>query len=217
MKKIYLLLLLFGFNCTSQIKYGFKGGLNLTNADTGIDFLNRSFGISTSPKASFYLGTFTEIPFKKNKKFSLQLELLFNQNGTSIDKKSLDQTTDIDYETNGGKINVSQLDLTILIKFYPKKNFSLNFGLYTGYVLDVKSKNTNGITLKAEKSKINRFDYGFIVGASYYLKNNLFFEFSYNHGFSDLDKTKETYPDFGDLSSFYKNRTLHFGIGYKLN
>ncbi len=89
--------------------------------------------------------------------------------------------------------------------------------MYTGYVIGINTKNSNGTKSNVDGSDINRFDYGFIVGASYYFKNNLFLEFKYNNGLSDLDNTKQSDPFIGDIKSFYKNRTLHFGIGYKLN
>ncbi len=225
--KILKVLLILPFLTNAQfLNYGLKAGLNLTDADTGFiytspnnaTFISNSqsikFGVDTSLMASFYIGAFTEFSFKKKSRFTLQLELIYNQNGTTIKQKDGNTNDNLSYSTSGAKIKVSQLNIPLLLKFYPKNNFSIDGGIYTGYVLGIKSISPDGVTFNVDDNFINKIDFGLIVGATYNLKNNMFIELRYNHGLIDIDNLHdESYGE--SVEVYYKNRTIHFGVGYK--
>lgn len=225
--KLLLLVLFLPLIFQAQLlHYGAKAGLNLADAYTGIIYTspnNRTllsnsqsitFGVDTSPLVSFYIGGFTEFSFTKKSQFTLQLELIYAQNGTSINAKKRNENDYISYTTEGGKIKVSQLTIPVLVKFYPKNNFSIDGGIYTGYVFGIKTINASGLTVDYQNELINKIDFGLILGTTYNLKNNMFFELRYNFGLIDLDRSFESF--YGDtFETFYKNRTFHLGIGYK--
>jgi opacity protein-like surface antigen len=208
------LFLLFTICSFSQTKYGLKGGLNFTDTTTGVTFMGQSYGINTSPKTSFYLGGFVEYPLNKKGNLFLVPELLYNQNGTTIDPKTTANDQDIDYTSNGGKIAISQLNLPILLQFTTPKKISFLGGIYIGTISGIKATNNNGTT--STSTNYNSFDYGFIIGAKYNFQKNMFAEFRYNRGLQDIDKSYGETP-YGNIESFYYNRTIHIGIGYKLN
>ena len=224
---IFKLLIILPFFCNAQLfHYGLKGGLNLSDANSGFIYTSvdnmtyisnsqtRTLQVTSSPSVSFYIGGFSEFMFSKKSKFALQVELVYAQNGTNIDAKESNENEDFSYSTAGTRIKVNQLNIPILLKFYPTTNFSVDGGFYGGYIFTAKSIDNDNVTTFADENTLNKFDYGLIIGATYNLQNNMFFEFRYNHGLSDLENWKESY--FSDtFESYYKNRTLHFGIGYK--
>ena len=221
-----LLLILPFFGNAQSIHYGFKAGLNLTDANTGFIYTSPKNStlvsnsqsiklvIDTSPMSSFYVGAFTEFIFKRRSKFTLQLELIYNQNGTIVNQKDADSNNNFSYSASGEKIKISQLNLPILLKLYPKSNFSIDGGIYTGYIFGIKSIISNGTTSELSDTSINKIDFGLIIGGSYYLKNNMFIELRYNYGFINIVNISDT--QYGEtFENYYKNRTLHFGVGYK--
>lgn len=240
MKKIFLLLLATA-SSFSQIHYGAKGGLNMTDSEIGANYkgefvsenatinsggggstsnsqittqnFNQTIYIATSYKPSFYIGGFVEFPINKKGNLALKTELLYCQNGTSVDKKTADnQNPDLYYTSPGGDVTVGQLNIPILLKFTTNKKLAFLAGGYVGTIIFAETK-SQGLT-KDAKSILKNIDLGLNFGASYPINKNFAVDARYNFGLLNLDKTKETSGPFTAQGLFY-NRSFHFGIEYQ--
>jgi opacity protein-like surface antigen len=202
----------------SQVKYGAKGGLNLTDglqeAKITVESFNQTIYINTSPKISFYLGGFVEFPINKKGNLFLKTELLYCQNGTNVDKKADNPNQDISITTNGGSYSIGQLNIPVLVKFVTDKKVAFVGGFYFGSILFGNAVE-NG-TSNSSKLNIKSFDFGLEIGASYPINKKMSVELRYNRGITNLDNSKTDY-DFGQISSQYYNRTVHLGVEYFFN
>ncbi|MDI9311375.1 MAG: porin family protein [Limnohabitans sp.] len=239
MKNIKILALLICTSVFSQMKYGVKGGLNLADISQGVNFkgsvltenvtindgggqsssdvstqsFNQTVYINTSPKISFYLGGFLETPINTKKNLFLRTELLYCQNGATLDKKTEDLNQDIYYSSSGGYFTLGQLNIPILVKFTTNKKISFIGGCYTGVILTAKGTGNDGTSVDL-KSNLKNFDFGLQLGTSYSINKNLSIELCYNRGIINLDKTSQNFYTI-EVSGLYYNRTVHLGLEYQ--
>lgn len=239
-KQLFIVLVLVINSMNSQIKFGVKGGLNMTDASLGANFsgnletenvtvisggtstngssqittrsIDETLYISTSPKISFFIGAFMEYPINKKGNLALKTELLYCQNGTEIDKKSATEEEGIFYTSDGASYSVGQLNVPILLKFTTNKKIAFHAGGYIGAILFAKGSGNNGLGADL-KSRIKTFDLGLNFGASYPLNKNLLLEVRYNRGLLNIDKTNDSNGPI-TAQALYYNRTFHVGLEY---
>ncbi len=225
----------------SQIKYGVKGGMNLSDISQGIQYsgesinqditivtggstqqssitttnesINETVYVSTSPKISFYVGGFIEFPLNKRANLYIKTELLYCQNGANVANKSENTNQYIDYTSNGGYYTVGQLNMPLLVKFVTQKKIAFIGGCYFGTILSAKAVSNDGETNNL-KSGIKSFDFGLEIGTSYQVNKKISIELIYNRGIINLDVFKENYGN-TEISGFYYNRSLHLGVEYQ--
>jgi hypothetical protein len=253
MKNFKFVLILISFSAFSQVRYGITGGLNLgdilqqvrftsqnitenvtvvagetsqqmnTTSSTTESF-DQTVTIKTSPKVSFYVGGFAELPINKKGNLFLRTAFIYAQNGAIVDK--ITEKTDmfsgflspeltLNYSSQGGKYIVGQLNLPLLLKFETKQKIAFLGGCYFGAILSAKALNNGDVTNNI-KQEMKPFDFGLELGVSYQIKKNIAFAFRYNHGLINLDSTSET-TLFYQLKGYYYNRTIHFGLEYTFN
>ncbi len=241
-KYFFILLLVFSNTVISQIKFGVKGGLNMTDASLGANIkvniqtenvtvvigengstgtseitnqeINQSLFVATSPKVSFYIGGFLEYPINKKGNLALKAELLYCQNGTTIDKKTAneqEQEENIFYTSQGASYTIGQLNVPILLKFTTNKKIAFHAGGYFGAILLAKAS-SGGLTVDF-KSRYKTIDLGLNIGASYPINKNFAVEVRYNRGLLNVDKFSETDGPF-TAQGLYYNRTFHVGLEY---
>lgn len=238
--KFFILALLITNLMVSQVKFGAKGGLNMTDTSQGANFkgnlqtenvtttisgtgttqnsqittqaIDQTFYTSTSPKVSFYIGGFIEYPINKKGNLVLKTELIYCQNGATLNKHIPSENENIYYSTEGGNYSIGQLNVPILLKFTTNKKIAFHAGGYFGTILFANATNSNGIT-SDEKSKLKTFDLGLNLGVSYPINKNLAVEVRYNRGLLNLDKTNAT-DGYITAQGLYYNRTFHVGLEY---
>jgi Outer membrane protein beta-barrel domain len=150
--KFFILALLITNLMISQVKFGAKGGLNITDTSQGANFkgnlqtenvtttiggtgttqnsqittqaIDQTFYTSTSPKVSFYIGGFIEYPINKKGNLALKTELIYCQNGATLNKHIPSENENIYYSTEGGNYSIGQLNVPILLKFTTNKKIA---------------------------------------------------------------------------------------------
>ena len=75
---------------------------------------------------------------------------------------------------------------------------------------------SNFVNFASLKDRLNKYDFGLSIGASYPINKKLSAEFMFHRGIADLDPFSTTIPPFQVSSEFY-TRALHFGLAYQLN
>ncbi len=115
MKKLFLLAIaIIGFSFSSNaqnIKFGFKGGLNISNVDVNVPDSN----LDPDSRTGYHLGAVLQLGMAD--KFAIQPELLYSTQGTDV--------FDVDY-----------LNIPVLAKLKFGKIFSVEAGPQFGFVVN---------------------------------------------------------------------------------
>jgi opacity protein-like surface antigen len=198
MKKIVLAVIAvmaFGFTNAQDIKFGVKGGINISNFTGDID---------TSSKIGFQVGGFAE--FKLSEKFAIQPELLYSTQGAKYEESEVSYF----YKQN---TTLGYLNVPVMAKYYIVDKLSIEAGPQAGFLLSAKSKweeNDHG-TLESGKDDIKdslkTLSLGLNVGAGYDFTENLSAGLRYNYGLSNISDSK----DDGKIH----NNVVLLSIGYK--
>ena len=163
------------------IKIGLKGGLNVSN------FLSSDIE-DQSYRTSFHLGFVSEIIISE--KVSFQPELLFSSQG-NVGKDT--------------KQKYSYVNVPLILRYYVVDNFTIDAGPQLGFLIDSFSRGNDG---NNSINKQNFFDIAIAAGATYELKNNIFFQGRYNLGLLNVNS--------GDNSDTFKyqNSVVQLSVGY---
>ena len=204
MKKLFLVVFIvfaFAFTNAQKTKFGIKAGLNSTNfsGDTG------SLG-SLSSRMGFAGGGFCEIDL--GSKFTLQPELLYSSQGTKSQMVVNLNGTDYDVTT---KIKLSYINIPIMVKYYPDKKLSLEFGPQIGFLTSANADVTVlGTTVGVDvKDTFEPIDLGMNVGAGYDFTKDISADFRFNLGLANIAKTSP-----GDNSKIH-NSVISISMAYK--
>ena len=188
-----------------KVKLGIKAGLNLATLT-----LDES-ELDSSSKAGFTAGVMVEIPMTK--KFSLQPEIMYSQQGTKTSFSDSD-VTNSNYEST---IKLNYLNIPVMLKYYVIEGLSVQAGPQIGILLKANNKykdnflgydNQESFDLKEYSSGI---DTSVNVGLGYQFKDKFYTDLRYNISYSNVFKD-------GDTNHFIdndmKNRVLQITIGY---
>ena len=204
MKKLFLVVFVvfaFGFTNAQKTTFGIKAGLNIANftGDTG------SLG-SVSSRMGFVGGGFCEIDL--GSKFTLQPELLYSSQGTKSQMVVNLDGTDYDVTT---KIKLSYINVPIIVKYYPDKKFSLQFGPQIGFLSSANADVTVlGTTVGVDvKDSFESIDVGMNVGAGYDFTKYISADFRFNLGLANVAKTSP-----GDNTKL-RNSVISISVVYK--
>ncbi len=235
-KRMLLSMLLFcsatvGFSQES-VKYGLKAGLNLSSL-VG----EYPAGLTHKSQGGFHAGVTAEYDLKG--KFSLVGELLVSTQGgvSEYQKNYFNSFMGNYYEKQTQTINVTYLNLPVLVKYHITEKFSVEAGPQIGYAVSAKSKleyvdstdpsNNETITLNmledgtftsggvvySHKKGINRMDFGFNIGTTYELSDRIFVQGRYNRGISNVDANSTSGSDTSSWN--IKNSVFQLSVGYK--
>jgi hypothetical protein len=205
MKKITFITLLVLFSISyvnaQDIKYGVKGGLNLSSVSTNTQG-------DTKSKLGVHLGGVAEISL--NDKFSLQPELLFSTQGAKIEFEG-DDFIYFDGDKETWKLNY--INIPVMAKYYVKDNFSLEAGPQIGFLLSAKldydyveSDNWEAESGKEDiKDQLKGTDFALNFGTGYDLNENMSIGIRYSVGLSNIAKNS-----FSEL----KNNILQASFSY---
>ncbi len=181
-----LLSVLFTVNSQNgKNKTGLKLGYNL--AAVSLDDESE-----TGQRHAFHIGFYTESFASED--FSIQLELLYSQQGYEINDNGGTFTQKLDY-----------LNLPIMLKLYPNANFFLEAGPQIGLAVSHKETFDDSFNLfdTSEEFNPSNFDWGVNFGGGFKTDSGVSFGVRYHLGLGDVyDEGKP------------KNRVWHFSLGF---
>ncbi|WP_029272291.1 porin family protein [Flavobacterium sp. KJJ] len=203
---VALALITFGFANAQNVKFGVKGGFNLSSLKGNIE--------NETPKFGFQLGGLAE--FKLTDKFYIQPELLFSTQGGKY------QQSGVDYLYKQ-ELNSSYLNIPIMAKYYIIDKLSLEAGPQVGFLLSAKGKYEvrNGTEFLSgsgnAKDTYQKQNIGLNIGAGYDLTKNITAGMRYHFGMSNEIRY---YPSItnvfeGERQIRMRNDVLSISVGYK--
>lgn len=163
---------------TSNSGFGVKGGANFTNLITGDVNDNNLL-------TSFNVGVFALLPITGF--IAFQPELNFSRKGAELVYDNI-------FAEGTAEFRLNYLEVPLLLKVNPTKNFNIHAGPYAAYLINAQVKNkTTGGTFDFEDNfdskDFNRLDYGLFLGVG--------FDFSsigigarYNYGLANIGKER---------------------------
>jgi hypothetical protein len=177
----------------AQVSFGLKGGLNINY----LLYITEGSNSTIQSNIDFHFGGYFQIPVSK--KISLQPELQFSKRG--------DRDVDLNY-----------IELPVLISYKLSKAFQLETGTTLAFLASFRNSFSGH-----EKT----IDFGLTGGVRYNLYKNFFVGARYYFGLTpaeslDLNKVSQTLSPndvrlgsgSAELNTY--NRTIQFGIGYKI-
>lgn len=209
MNKTYIILILLANMLTvkaQDVKFGLKGGVNFSNIS--ISGGNSVTNPDTTTRTSFHLGGLVEV--KLADKFALQPEIQYSSVGYKFALTGIEQG--ISYR--GDVVDkIDYLSIPVLVKYFAAEGFSIEFGPQIAFLMSHKADiqvNVAG-TSNSETTDLKKYsentEFGLNFGASYKLKNNLFFSGRYNLGLSDMQSESSD-------GEKILNRCFQLSIGY---
>ncbi len=163
---------------------GIKGGYNLAAVSFDGDG-------ETEQRSGFHLGFYGESFLSES--FSIQPELVYSQQGYKITNSSGTFTQKLDY-----------INLPIMLKAYPSKNFFLEAGPQIGLAVAHKEE-YSGLFSGSQEYDPNNFDWGLNFGGGLKFDSGISLGVRYHLGLGDL------YDD-----GKAQNRVLQFSVGFDL-
>lgn len=213
---------------SQEIKYGIKGGLNIStfrikqnivDNDLVDGFVERS----PSSRLGFQIGGLIEMPISE--KLSYQFELLYVQGGTKAKYFNTNKRAWYDYNTgnmmietyaegvNEFEIKLHQIQAPFLLKYEVVPNLKLNGGVYLASIIGGAEKDQGEWEAYEEDfaDTYKTLDFGLIAGVEYNFPNKLFLDARYNLGLNNI--SNEKYRGKELIKVF--NSGLQLGVGYK--
>ena len=187
----------FAFANAQEVKFGVKGGLNISNFSGDVE--------GNKSRIGYLVGGFAEI--KISEKFSIQPELLYSAQGVNF-KESGSGFTNEEKQING------YLNIPVMAKGYVAPKVSIEVGPQIGFLLNSKSKVEETVdgdvySVEADTKKFfESTDFGLNFGLGYDLTEKLSIGGRYNLGLSNILKDAEE-------GEKVKNSVFSFSVGYK--
>ncbi|TXI71620.1 MAG: PorT family protein [Cyclobacteriaceae bacterium] len=186
MKKLLVLVLVLSSVAVGyaqvQVALGIKGGVNLSKLDTDYDAGNIT---------AFHGGAFALF---KLTKIGIQPEVLFSQQGSSIDDVSLDK----------GDLKTSYLAIPVMLKLYLIGGLNVQAGPQFGFLTAAEFDG------KDAKDDLKNSDISANLGLGWDLPFGLTIDARYNLGLSDIK------ADGSNFEGSFKSRTIQVSLGYKI-
>lgn len=168
----------------SKSNGGIKGGYTLA----AVSFDGES---ETEQRHGFHIGFYGESFISES--FSIQPELLYSQQGYTLTNSNGTFTQKLDY-----------INLPVMLKAYPSKNFFLEAGPQIGLAISHKEE-YDGLFSGSQEYDPNNFDWGLNFGGGLKFDSGINLGVRYHLGLGDLyDEGKA------------QNRVLQFSIGFDL-
>ncbi|WP_428229982.1 porin family protein [Flavobacterium sp.] len=193
---------------TQKVKLGVKAGLNISNLTFDDSELN------SSNKTGFTAGIMVEVPLAK--KFSIQPELLYSQQGTKTSFSDQD-VTNSNYKST---IDLNYLNIPVMLKYFVVKGLSVQAGPQIGILLKANNKYQDNFLGYENQETFNLKDYSAGIdtsvnlGLGYQFKDKFYTDVRYNISYSNVFKE-------GDANHFInndmKNRVFQVTVGYFFN
>jgi hypothetical protein len=183
----------------SPLRFGLKGGLNLSRA--GISNGAPFGSVSNSFGPGFFAGGLLEVSGPAGSKFKGQVEALYSfhtfTNRFTVAGLSTEPNT-----------NLSQISVPVMVRYFPIPSLSVNAGASAN--VNIASKTDVGpLTYdNADLDYLQPVQIGILVGATYYIHKGFFVDARYNYYFGSIFKDSSVRPS-------YNLSAIQLGIGYK--
>ena len=191
-----------------KVKLGIKAGLNMANLSVDESELN------SSDKTGFTAGLMVEIPLAK--KFSLQPELLYSQQGSKFSYSD----AEVSNSNFKSTIKLNYFNIPVMLKYYVTKGLSVQAGPQIGILLKSNNEYQDNFLGYDNKENMNLKEYSSGIdtsvnfGLGYQFRDKFYADARYNLSYSNVFKES-------DVSYFInndmKNRVFQITIGYFLN
>lgn len=186
----------------TSVRFGLKGGLNLSHATREVDPVVGPDHKSNGFGPGFYAGGLAELSFPAGSKFKLQLEALYNMSYITFENTDTRLDRDV----------LSSIQVPLSSKYFIVPDFSLNAGVSAVFNTGAKAHHKNGSTTDLKNAyNLQPMQVGLHAGATYYIKNGFFVDARYNYYMDDVMESKT--PALFDLD--YDLGTFQLGLGYK--
>lgn len=219
MKKVAIAafaVLTFGFASAQEVKFGIKAGANFSTL-TG-----DAVADDVEMKPGFHAGGLVDIKFSEL--ISLQPEVLFSFQGAKTSDRFDDGLGNI--ERTESKVNLSYINVPIMLKLYPVKGFFIQAGPQVGFLVSAKSKDettftdpgnlvTNESTEVDIKDNLKTVDFSFNAGLGYDFTENIFVDARYSFGLTNVYDAPDFLGGFGISELDAKNSNITVSVGYK--
>ncbi|MNT43642.1 hypothetical protein D3C72_1801260 [compost metagenome] len=163
---------------------GIKGGYNLAAVSFDGDG-------ETEQRHGFHIGVYGESFISES--FSIQPELMYSQQGYKITNSGGTFTQKLDY-----------INLPLMLKAYPSKNFFLEAGPQIGLAVSHKEE-YDGLFSGSQEYDPNSFDWGVNFGGGFKTDSGISLGVRYHLGLGDLYDQEKA-----------QNRVWQFFIGFDL-
>ncbi len=188
--------LIFFFITTFVVTSVSAQGLDL-GIKAGANFANITDASGLSNKTGFVFGAFAGA--KLNDKLGIQGDLLYSQQGA---------------EFNGGEIDLTYVNIPVVLKYFVTENLNLQAGPQFGFVVDDNVKEVFNSLAEAES-----FDLTGVIGAGYEFPFGIRVSGRYHFGLTDVTKSNavtdtETAGTRVVEASSGKNTVITLAIGY---
>lgn len=186
MKRIAMIMLLVCAGATAavaqaSVALGIKGGLNFANVDTSTP------GAAYNSRTGYHAGAFANIKFTK---LAIQPELIYSVQGS-----------DVSSATSPGALELSYVNIPILLKFYLIGGLNLQAGPQFGFLTSATQAGTD------VKSFLKGSDTSIALGAGFDI-SNFVIDARYNMGLSEINDAAG--------SNAAKNQVFQLSVGFKI-
>lgn len=198
MKKIAVVAFLMALSVAGysqvQVALGLKAGPNFANINS-----EESAGANYKNRTGFHGGAFALF---KITKLAIQPELLFSQQGSTLEVNGTDLEANFNY-----------INIPILLKLYLAGGFNLQAGPQIGFVSKAEVEtfvngSSGATTMEDVKDQLKGNDVSLALGAGWDLPFGLTIDARYNLGLSEV-------YDFNN-SPEAKNQVFQLSVGFKL-
>jgi hypothetical protein len=169
---------------SSSSNVGIKGGYSLAA-------VNYDGTGETGQRHGFHIGVYGESFISES--FSIQPELMYSQQGYEIKDANGTFTQKLDY-----------INLPLMLKAYPSKNFFLEAGPQIGLAISNKEA-YEGLFNSSQQYDPNNFDWGMNFGGGFKTDSGISLGVRYHLGLGDLYDTNRAH-----------NRVWQFSVGFDL-
>lgn len=199
------LLLSLGTAASAQtsIRFGLKGGLNLSHATQEVDPVIGAEVKENGFGPGFYAGGLAELSFPAGSKFKLQLEALYHMNYINFENSNTGVET---------KHTLGSIQVPLSAKYFIVPDFSLNAGASAVFNTSAIHRHDNGSTTNLKNGfDLQPMQVGLHAGATYYIYEGFFVDARYNYYLGNVMESKT--PNLYELD--YNVGTFQVGLGYK--
>ncbi len=187
----------------AELKFGAKGGLNLSNlvgsgAPHGVQF-------------NYHAGVMAEYKFMD--RIGIAPEILFSAQGGNQELANINMG-DIIKDAVEAKWQTNYINVPIMLKFYLKENLSIDLGPQVGFNVSSKFSldSENVDATENLKSMINSFDFAVGAGVTYDITSNIFVQARYTMSVtSTFEEMKSTLKVPVDA----RNGVAQISVGFK--
>ena len=176
----------------AEVSIGIKAGPNFANINT-----DATAGENYKSRTGFHGGAFALF---KLTKIGIQPELIFSQQGSTIE-----------YDNENYKVDFNYMNIPVMLKLYLAGGFNLQLGPQFGFVTkatqELPDPTTGNITEQDIKDELKGSDISVGMGAGIDLPFGLTVDARYNLGVSSVSD---------DSDDEIKNQVFQLSLGYKL-